>query len=79
MLTVKKFGAVLDLSIGGYASGVVGLIVALLTILVFPPDLDLQGKKVLRVNQGSQKTSPRLVRSSSPSSMEIETRTFEFF
>lgn len=44
MLTVKKFGAVLDLSIGGYAAAVVGIILALLTIVVFPPDMDLQGK-----------------------------------
>lgn len=44
MLTVKKFGAVFNLPIGGYAAGVVGLLLALLTILVFPPDMDLQGK-----------------------------------
>lgn len=46
MLTVKKFGAMFNLSIGGYAAGVVGIIVALLTIVVFPPDMDLQGKKI---------------------------------
>lgn len=44
MLTVKKFGAVLDLSIGGYVSALIGLILAVLTIVVFPPDIDLAGK-----------------------------------
>lgn len=44
MLTVKKFGTVFDLSIGGYASAVIGIILALLTIIKFPPDIDLQGK-----------------------------------
>lgn len=44
MLTVKKFGAMFDLSIGGYVAGVIGIILALLTIIVFPPDMDLQGK-----------------------------------
>lgn len=49
MLTVKKFGAMFNLSIGGYAAGVVGIIVALLTIVVFPPDMDLQGKNLERL------------------------------
>lgn len=44
MLTVKKFGAMFNLAIGGYAAGVAGLILSLLAITVFPPDLDLQGK-----------------------------------
>lgn len=44
MLTVKKFGAMFPLSIGGYVAGFAGVIFALLTILVFPPDMDLQGK-----------------------------------
>lgn len=43
MLTVKKFGAILDLSIGGYIASCIGLILAVLTILVFPPDIDLAG------------------------------------
>lgn len=44
MLTVKKFLFTLDLSFGGYAAGLFGIIWALLTIFEFPPDLDLQGK-----------------------------------
>lgn len=44
MLTVKKFGAVLDLSIGGYVSALVGIVLAVLTITVFTPDIDLAGK-----------------------------------
>jgi hypothetical protein len=44
MLTVKKFAAVLDLALGGYAAGVVGLVFAYLAIDIFPPDFDLQGK-----------------------------------
>jgi hypothetical protein len=44
MLTVKKFGAMFDLAYGGYAGGLIGLIFALLSIIVFPPDIDLQGK-----------------------------------
>lgn len=44
MLTVKKFGTVLDLSVGGYVSAFLGIIFAVLTILVFPPDIDLAGK-----------------------------------
>lgn len=44
MLTVKKFGVVFDLSIGGYIAAVLGLILAILTIQVFPPDNDLAGK-----------------------------------
>lgn len=44
MLTVKKFGAMFNLSIGGYVAGIVGILLALLTIIVFPPDMDLQGK-----------------------------------
>lgn len=44
MLTVKKFGAVFNLPAGGYAAGIVGIILALLAIIVFPPDMDLQGK-----------------------------------
>lgn len=44
MLTVKKFGATFNLSTGGYVAGLVGIIFALLTILVFPPDMDLQGR-----------------------------------
>lgn len=44
MLTVKKFGAMFDLSIGGYIAGLAGLVLAALTIIVFPPDMDLAGK-----------------------------------
>jgi hypothetical protein len=44
MLTVKKFGALFNLSIGGYASALVGLVLAIVTIFVFPPDIDLAGK-----------------------------------
>jgi hypothetical protein len=44
MLTVKKFGLMFDLSIGGYVSAFVGLVIALLAIVVFPPDIDLAGK-----------------------------------
>ena len=44
MLTVKKFGAMFDLSIGGYVSALVGIVLAILAIVVFPPDIDLQGK-----------------------------------
>lgn len=44
MLTVKKFGAVFNLSIGGYAAALIGLILAIITITVFPPDIDLAGK-----------------------------------
>lgn len=43
MLTVKKFGAVLDLSFGGYIAAFLGIIFAILTIGVFPPDIDLAG------------------------------------
>lgn len=53
MLTVKKFGAMFNLSIGGYAAGLVGIIVALLTIVVFPPDMDLQGKSHSTVSSAS--------------------------
>jgi len=42
MLTVKKFGAVFNLSTGGYVAGLIGIIIAILTITVFPPDMDLQ-------------------------------------
>lgn len=45
MLTVKKFAALFNLSYGGYAAAVIGIFLALLTILVFPPDMDLQGKR----------------------------------
>lgn len=44
MLTVKKFGAVLDLSIGGYIAAAIGLLFAFITIVVLPPDIDLAGK-----------------------------------
>lgn len=44
MLTVKKFGALFNLSIGGYAAALVGIVLAVLTIVVFPPDMDLSGK-----------------------------------
>lgn len=44
MLTVKKFGLAFDLSIGGYVSAAVGLVIAFLAIIVFPPDIDLAGK-----------------------------------
>jgi hypothetical protein len=44
MLTVKKFAAVLNLSIGGYIAALIGFILAILTIVVFPPDIDLAGK-----------------------------------
>lgn len=44
MLTVKKFGGFLDLSFGGYIASLIGLIIATLTILVFPPDIDLAGE-----------------------------------
>lgn len=44
MLTVKKFGLVFDLSIGGYVSAFVGFIISLFAIVVFPPDIDLSGK-----------------------------------
>ncbi|CAO1329440.1 unnamed protein product [Diamesa hyperborea] len=39
MLTVKKFANVFDLSLGGYFSGFIGIILALLTILELPPDM----------------------------------------
>lgn len=45
MLTVKKFAALFNLSYGGYAAAVIGVILALLAIVVFPPDMDLQGKQ----------------------------------
>lgn len=45
MLTVKKFAAMFNLSYGGYASAVIGVILAVLAIIVFPPDMDLQGKR----------------------------------
>ncbi|KAG5677516.1 hypothetical protein PVAND_007271 [Polypedilum vanderplanki] len=41
MLTVKKFGALFNLSIGGYFAAFVGIIFAVLTIFVFCPDIDL--------------------------------------
>lgn len=44
MLTVKKFGLMFDLSIGGYVSALVGIVMAILAIKVFPPDIDLAGK-----------------------------------
>lgn len=39
MLTVKKFANVFDLTLGGYFSGFIGIILALLTILELPPDM----------------------------------------
>jgi len=42
MLTVKKFGAAFNLSTGGYVAGLLGIVLAILTIIVFPPDMDLQ-------------------------------------
>lgn len=39
MLTVKKFANVFDLTMGGYFSGFIGIILALLTILELPPDM----------------------------------------
>lgn len=45
MLTVKKFAAMFNLSYGGYASAIIGVILAVLAIVVFPPDMDLQGKR----------------------------------
>lgn len=53
MLTVKKFGAVFNLPVGGYIAGLLGLILALLAIIVFPPDIDLQGKFYHREPFGS--------------------------
>lgn len=44
MLTVKKFGAHFNLTIGGYVAALLGLILAILTICEFPPDIDLAGK-----------------------------------
>jgi len=44
MLTVKKFGAAFNLSYGGYFSALVGLVIAVVTIVVIPPDIDLAGK-----------------------------------
>lgn len=41
MLTVKKFGALLDLSYGGYISALLGIAFAIVTIRVIPPDIDL--------------------------------------
>lgn len=43
MLTVKKFGTVFNLSYGGYVAAMVGIALAVLTIIVFPPDMDLSG------------------------------------
>ncbi|CAO1372956.1 unnamed protein product [Diamesa serratosioi] len=39
MLTVKKFANIFDLTLGGYFSGFIGIILALLTILELPPDM----------------------------------------
>ena len=44
MLTVKKFGAAFNLSYGGYFAALVGIIIAVVTIVVIPPDIDLAGK-----------------------------------
>ena len=33
-----------NLSIGGYAAALIGILLAILTITVFPPDMDLAGK-----------------------------------
>jgi hypothetical protein len=44
MLTVKKFGAAFNLSYGGYFAALVGLAIAIVTIVVIPPDIDLAGK-----------------------------------
>lgn len=41
MLTVKKFGAAFNLSYGGYFAALVGLVIAVVTIVVIPPDIDL--------------------------------------
>lgn len=55
MLTVKKFGAYLDLSIGGYIAALIGIIFAILAITVFPPDIDLAGnKKVVEIKVKSE-------------------------
>lgn len=57
MLTVKKFLTLFDLSIGGYASGVFGLLWALLTIFEFPPDIDLQEESDESENETSSVSS----------------------
>jgi hypothetical protein len=43
MLTVKKFGAIFNLSYGGYFAAIIGIILAIVTIVVIPPDIDLAG------------------------------------